>query len=78
MPPVTQIQNWEQNLPQAFAFGGTVQTYSLQANGENDFLQFMVYRKQNFDEIKEYDVQAQPEKVQLTANMRLEKPALEH
>ena len=42
LPPVTQAQNLECKLPQASAFGGTKQTYFLEANGDHDFLQFIV------------------------------------
>ena len=77
LPPVTQTQNSKGKLLQASAFGGTVQTYYLEANGDHDFLQFMVDRKQLIDEIIEEAVQAEPKKVQLSARVKLEKPALE-
>ena len=77
MPPVTHTQNSKGKLAQASAFGGTVQTYFLEANGDHDFLQFMVDRKQLIDEIIEEAVQAEPKKVQLSARVKLEKPALE-
>ena len=77
LPPVTQTQNSERNLPQASAFGGTVQTYFLEANGDHDFLQFMVDRKQIIDEVIEEAAQAELKKVLLSARVKLEKPALE-
>ena len=51
--------------------------YFLKANGDHDFLQFMVDRKQIIDEIMEAAVQAELKKVQLSARVKLEKPALE-
>ena len=69
LPPVTQTQNSKGKLPQASAFGGTVQTYFLEANGDHDFLQFMVDRKQLIDEVIE--------ELWLSARVKLEKPALE-
>ena len=62
LPPVTQTQNSKGKLPQASAFGGTVQTYFLEANGGRNFLQFLVDRKQIIDEIIEEAVQAEPKK----------------
>ena len=58
------------------AFGGTVQTYFLEANGDHDFLPFMVDQKQLIDEFIEEAVQAEPKKVQLSARVKLGKPAL--
>ena len=69
LPPVTQTQNSKGKLPQESAFGGTVQTYFLETNGDHDFLQFMVDRKQLIDEITEEAVQAEPKKVQLSARV---------
>ena len=69
-------KNSERKLLQASAFGGTVQTYFLVANGDHDFLQFMIDRKQIIAEIIEEAVQAEPKKVQLSARVKLEKPAL--
>ena len=77
LPAFTQTQNSERKLPQASAFGGAVQMYCLEANGDHDFLQFMVDRKQNIDEFIEEAVQAEPKKVQLSARVKLEKPASE-
>ena len=77
LPPVTQTQNSERKPPRASAFGGTVQTYLLEANGDHDFLQFMVDRTQIIDEIMEEAVQAEPKKVQLSGRVNVEKPALE-
>ena len=77
LPLVTQTQNSERKLPQASAFGVTVQTYFLEANVDLDFLQFMVDRKQIIDEIIEETVQAEPKKVQLSARAKMKKPALE-
>ena len=45
LPPLTQTENLRRKLPQESAFGGTVQTYFLEANGDHDFLQLMVDRK---------------------------------
>ena len=73
---VTQTQKSELNLLQATAFGDTVQTYFLEANGDHDFLQFMLDRNQTFDEIIEA-IQTKPKKVHLSAEVKLEKPASE-
>ena len=54
-----------------------METYILEANGDHGFLQFMVDRKQMIDEIREEAVQAEPKKVQLSARVKLEKPASE-
>ena len=78
MPPVRQSQNSGRKPPQASAFGGTVQTYFLEGNGDHDSLQFMVDRKEIFHEIIEEVVQVEPKKVQLSARVKLEKPALEN
>ena len=65
----------DRKLPQTSAFGGTVRTYFLETNGDHDFLQFMVDRKQIIDENIEA-VQFEPKKVQLSARLKLEKPVL--
>ena len=54
-----------------------VQCKPTETNGDHDFLQFMVDRKQIIDEIIEETVQAEAKKVQLSAKIKLEKPALE-
>ena len=74
--PVTQTQNSEGKLPQESVFGGTVQTYFLEANGDFDFLHFMVVRKQLIDEFIEEDIQAEPKKMQPLGKVNSEKPAL--
>ena len=77
LPSVTQTQNSQGKLPQASAFGRTVQTYFIEANVDHDLLQFMVDRKQLFDENIEEDVRAQPKKVQLSAKIILKKPVID-
>ena len=62
LPPVTQTQNSKGKLPQASAFGGTVQTYFLEANGDHDFLQFIVDRKQMIEEIIDEALPEEPKK----------------
>ena len=76
LPPVTQTQKSKGKLPQASAFGGTVQTYFLEANGDHDFLQFMVDRKQLIDEIIEEAVQAEPKKSAAISKSKIGKTCL--
>ena len=76
LPPDTQTQNSERKLLHLSAFGGTVQTYFLEADGDHDFIQFMVDRKQISDEVVEEVVQAEPKKVQLSKKVKLGKTSL--
>ena len=45
LPPVTQTQKSQCKLPQASAFDGSVQTYFLEADDDDDFSQFVMDRK---------------------------------
>ena len=51
-----------------------MQTFLLGANGDQDSLQFMVDRKQIIDENMEEAVQIEPKKMQLSAEVKSEKP----
>ena len=54
-----------------------MQTYHLEANGDHDFLEFLVDRIQTIGEIIQEAVPAEPKKVQLSAKVKLEKPVIE-
>ena len=77
LPPVLSSQNERTHRPEISALNGTAESFFLKASpNDYDFLQFMIEQKPIIKEIISESLQTESRKVQFSANLIVEKPAV--
>ena len=77
LPPVMSSQTERSHRPEISALNGTAESFFLKAQASDyDFLQFMTEQKPKIEEIVSESLQTESRKVQFSANLIVEKPAL--